>query len=252
LNQIRKRLTYANVMSSIAVFLLLGGATAIAAGTLGKNTVGTKQLKKNAVTAAKLKKNAVSEVKLTNSSVSSGKLKDSAVTTSKLADGAVTGAKVQVSSLGTVPNATNAANAANLAGQQSFFIRLNGDQTQTVASNGSVSLVASCEANVVGKDSVKIVAQTSQPGAVLAGTDDLGGPGGNNAAFLEPDTPIDKREFVERSDTTGEINVGSDIDEGFVLGPDGKMIAANSEGIALGLNYGGSVCLVAGVVNLIG
>jgi hypothetical protein len=36
-----------------------------------------------------------------------------------------------------------------------------------------------------------------------------------------------------------------------VLGPEGKMITANSEGIALGLNYGGTVCLTAGVVNLI-
>jgi hypothetical protein len=53
--QIRKRFTYANVMSSIAVFLVLGGATALAADQLGKNTVGTKQLKKNAVTSAKVK-----------------------------------------------------------------------------------------------------------------------------------------------------------------------------------------------------
>jgi hypothetical protein len=64
LNQIRKRLTYANVMSSIAVFLLLGGATAFAAGNLGKNTVGTKQLKKNAVTAAKIKNGAVTGAKV--------------------------------------------------------------------------------------------------------------------------------------------------------------------------------------------
>ena len=48
MKQIRKRLTYANVMSSIAVFLVIGGATAFAAG-LAKNSVGTKQLKKNAV-----------------------------------------------------------------------------------------------------------------------------------------------------------------------------------------------------------
>ncbi len=52
-----RKLTYANVMASLAVFLVLGGATAIAA--LGKNTVGTKQLKNNAVTAKKVKKNAV-------------------------------------------------------------------------------------------------------------------------------------------------------------------------------------------------
>jgi hypothetical protein len=81
LKQIRKRLTYANVMSSIAVFLVIGGATAFAA--LGKNTVGTKQLKKNSVTTAKIKK------------------------------GAVTGPKVNLASLGTVPSALNAENAKN-------------------------------------------------------------------------------------------------------------------------------------------
>lgn len=53
-NQIRKRLTYANVMSSIAVFLVLGGA-AFAAVKLPKNSVGTKQLKNNAVTSVKVK-----------------------------------------------------------------------------------------------------------------------------------------------------------------------------------------------------
>jgi hypothetical protein len=62
--QVKKRLTYANVMSSIAVFLVLGGGAAIAAGQLGKNSVGSKQLKKNAVTAAKIKKNAVTGAKV--------------------------------------------------------------------------------------------------------------------------------------------------------------------------------------------
>ena len=52
-------------MSTIAVFMMLGGATAIAARSiLPKNSVGTKQLKKNAVSTAKLKKNAVSTAKL--------------------------------------------------------------------------------------------------------------------------------------------------------------------------------------------
>jgi hypothetical protein len=70
--QIRKRLTYANVMSSIAVFLVLGGGAAIAAGQLGKNSVGSKQLKKNAVTTAKIKKGAV-----TGAKVKAGSLKAS-------------------------------------------------------------------------------------------------------------------------------------------------------------------------------
>jgi hypothetical protein len=93
--QISKRLSYANVMSSLAVFLVLGGATAFAAG-LAKNSVGPKQLKKNAVTTAKIKNNAV--------------------TTSKIKDGAVTGAKVNAGSLGTVPKATHADNANTVGG----------------------------------------------------------------------------------------------------------------------------------------
>lgn len=54
MKQIRKRLTYANVMSSIAVFVVLGGA-AVAATQLPKNSVGSKQLKKNAVVSSKVK-----------------------------------------------------------------------------------------------------------------------------------------------------------------------------------------------------
>lgn len=95
MKQIRKRLTYANLMSTIAVFLVIGGASAFAATQLGKNTVGTKQLKKNAVTAAKIKKNAI--------------------TTPKIAANAVTGTQVNEATLGTVPSATSAG-SANTAG----------------------------------------------------------------------------------------------------------------------------------------
>lgn len=78
--QIRKRLTYANVMSSIAVFLVLGGATAFAA-----SKIGTSQIKANAITTGKIKKNAV--------------------TTAKIKKDAVTGAKVKESTLDQVPSA---------------------------------------------------------------------------------------------------------------------------------------------------
>ncbi len=94
MKQITERLTFANVMSAIAVFLVLGG-TAFAASQLGKNTVGTKQLKKNAVTKAKIKKGAVSGDKLANGAVSGGKLADGAVTEGKLGPGAVTDGKIK-------------------------------------------------------------------------------------------------------------------------------------------------------------
>jgi hypothetical protein len=63
MKSVRKRITYANVMSSIAVFLVLGGATAFAASQLGKESVGAKQLKKEAVTLAKISSTAKTSLK---------------------------------------------------------------------------------------------------------------------------------------------------------------------------------------------
>jgi hypothetical protein len=59
----RPKLTYANVMSTLCFFLLLGGG-AYAAGQLGKNSVGTKQLKNNAVSSPKIKNGAVTQGKI--------------------------------------------------------------------------------------------------------------------------------------------------------------------------------------------
>jgi hypothetical protein len=63
MKSVRKRLTYANVMSSIAVFLVVAGGTAFAASQLGKESVGTKQLKKEAVGLAKIKAGAKNALK---------------------------------------------------------------------------------------------------------------------------------------------------------------------------------------------
>lgn len=92
MKQIRKHITYANVMSSIAVFLVLGGATAYAAKKIGSNeikgnSITTGKLKKNAVTAAKIKKNSVTAAKIKNLSVTNGKLADGSVNFAKIAPG---------------------------------------------------------------------------------------------------------------------------------------------------------------------
>jgi hypothetical protein len=94
-----RSLSYANVMSSIAVFLVVGGATAFAAGKIGPhrlkaNAVTTPKIKANAVTTRKIKKNAVTTNKIKDNAIKNSKLDDAAVTTSKLANGSVTGAKI--------------------------------------------------------------------------------------------------------------------------------------------------------------
>jgi len=64
----RRHLTFANVMSVIAVFIALGGAS-YAAVNLPKNSVGTKQLKKKSVGTKQLKGNAVNSNKVKNFSL---------------------------------------------------------------------------------------------------------------------------------------------------------------------------------------
>src|SRR5262245_11832246 len=63
MRKLRSRLTYANVMATIAVFIALGG-TGLAASQLGKNSVGPKQLRKEAVTTSKIKNRAVTGKKI--------------------------------------------------------------------------------------------------------------------------------------------------------------------------------------------
>jgi hypothetical protein len=91
---IRKRITYANVMSSIAVFLVLGGATAYAAKKIGSN-----EIKGNAITTGKLKKEAVTASKLKKSSVTTAKIANGAVTGEKVADGSLTSADISAATL---------------------------------------------------------------------------------------------------------------------------------------------------------
>jgi hypothetical protein len=113
--QIRKRLTYANVMSTIAVFLVVGGASALAATQLAKNSVGTKQLKSNAVTTAKIKKEAVAAAKIKNGAVGTSKLGAGSVTGEKLAAASVDAAKVGKSAVTNEKIADGAVNGAKVA-----------------------------------------------------------------------------------------------------------------------------------------
>jgi hypothetical protein len=86
-------------VSTLCLFLLLGGGAALAAGKLGKNTIGTKQIKSNAITTAKIKDSAITEAKLASNAVSSANLATGAVTGAKVAGGTLTGANIQSGSL---------------------------------------------------------------------------------------------------------------------------------------------------------
>jgi hypothetical protein len=128
---IAKRLSYANVVSTLALILALGGSGAWAIAQLPAKSIGAKQLRPGAVTADKIRKHAVTapkiqaeavksgklaagavkEAKLANAAVGYQKLADGAVSTEKIAPEAVTGAQLNESTLGQVPSASQADNA---------------------------------------------------------------------------------------------------------------------------------------------
>lgn len=92
ISSLRRRLSYSNVIASMALFIALGGI-AVAAG-LPKNSVGKKQLKRGAVTAKALARNAVTYGKIARGAVGPGKLGANAVGPSNIGNGAVTSAKI--------------------------------------------------------------------------------------------------------------------------------------------------------------
>jgi hypothetical protein len=98
-DRVRRQLSYANVMSTIAVFAALGGGAYAAA------TIGAKDIKRNAVRAKHIKKNQIASRHLKKGAVTNAKIAAGAITTGKLRDGAVTGAKVDEATLAVVPNA---------------------------------------------------------------------------------------------------------------------------------------------------
>ena len=84
LRQLRARLTYANVVSTIALVAAVGGGTAYAA-----TKIGTKDIRYHAVTGSKLAVNAVTASKIKNESVSGADMRRSTVTSRNVQDGSL-------------------------------------------------------------------------------------------------------------------------------------------------------------------
>lgn len=155
MRHLRGKMTYSNVVATIALFLAVGGATAFAAGKLAKNSVGAKQLKANAVTTAKIKNGAVTGAKIKN--------------------GTITGDKINLASLGTVPSAASAGSAASATeatavdglhmAKISFAPSASDVPPTPVFSGAGLTLLAAC----VGK-TVRFTAMTSVPNSELYGS----------------------------------------------------------------------------------
>jgi hypothetical protein len=163
----RPKLSYANVIATIALFVALGGA-AVAAG-LPQNSVGSKQIKRGAVSAAKLKRGAVTSGKIAPRAVTAGKLGanavlpgnlgDGIISTDKISDGAVIASKIK-NGVVTTNKLTNGAVTTPKLGDDAV--------TAAKLADGSVNL-ANLAKGVIGQLQGKL-----ESGETLRGVFDVG------------------------------------------------------------------------------
>jgi hypothetical protein len=170
MKRLKKRLSYANVVSTLALFLALGGASAYAIDQLPPKSIGERQLRPGAITADKIRKNAVTapklkakavksgkiaggavkEAKLANAAVSNQKLQNSSVSTEKIAADAVTGAQINEGTVGQVPsaNASNFASFAESANPLAFAAISQDGNIDPANSKGQISVSLGSEAGI--------------------------------------------------------------------------------------------------------
>lgn len=229
MKQIRKRLTYANVMSSIAVFLVLAGGVAYAA-----KKVGTKEIRGNAITTRKIKKNAVT----------TGKIRNRAVTNAKIRDGAVTGAKINLATLGTVPSARSAGVADSLAGRTPISVFI-GPGARDVATVGPFTIRVQCAIDVAGEDEGTFQLFTSVDGAAMDDND-----GNEIVPFDVADSPA---ELFSEDTPTGAPDLEASEEPGLVaVGPEGTAILLQNESIGFNLPGHDGQCYFGALLQKIG
>lgn len=97
LYRVRTKVTYANVMSTIAVFFAIGGGAVYAAGK-----INTGDIQRNAITAGLVKKDAIRGSEIKRNAIGSAEIKKNAIKGSDIRPGAITDADIR----GSLPIAT--------------------------------------------------------------------------------------------------------------------------------------------------
>jgi hypothetical protein len=167
LTAVRQRLSYSNVIATMALFIALGGV-AVAAG-LPKNSVGPKQLKRGAVTTAKIRKKAVTSAKLATGAVTIGKLGPNSVGPSNIGNGAITSAKLGPSSVlaSAIKNSVVTTNKLN---NEAVTTPKLANESVTAAKLGKGSVTAAKLSDEIGP-----LLSNLKSGQTLRGVFDVGG-----------------------------------------------------------------------------
>lgn len=174
-NALRKRLTYANVTATLALFLAMGG-TAYAAATIGSaeildNSIQSADIKNGAVTSVDAKNGSLQGVDVKDGSLTAADLGVGSVGTSELADGSVNGTKIADGSIALADLAVGArgVNVQPFAVVVPASIGPFGPPLTRVVGDDSLSLLARCGPYVNGTKAL-LESDTSANWAMARGT----------------------------------------------------------------------------------
>ncbi len=133
------RVGYADAMSTLAVFLALGGG----AWALAKNSVDERAIENGSVRSQELKDDDVRGVDIETNAVGSSEVADGALGSAEVGDGTLSGADVADRSLGAAEVADGALGAAQIA---------NGSLTGAEVTNGSLTGADVANGSLTGLD----------------------------------------------------------------------------------------------------
>jgi hypothetical protein len=147
--------SYANVMSTLAVFLVVAGGSAFAASTITANSIKSKAVVDNSLKSKDLKD---------DKAVAGVDVIDSSLTGTDVADNSLTGDDVDESTLGQVPESANAT-------------KLNGRDATSFLASSVYKAESSVGPGTQLGDGTFVISQACNPGDVLLS----GGPANINA-----------------------------------------------------------------------
>jgi hypothetical protein len=188
-SRFRKRLTFANVTSMIALFVALGG-TSYAAATLPSNSVGKGQIRANAVGKSEAAPNSIGKAEVSTSSigrseiatngVAASEIKANAIDSDEIADGGLQAADLSDAAKAAI-NGVKFHSAVTAAGAQSA------GNAKTVTHTGSTNAytvdlgtdVSTCQfsATITGGDLgfIRVTPDATNKNIVTVNTAAVGG-----------------------------------------------------------------------------
>lgn len=212
------------------------------------------QIQDRTITGAKVQWGSLGGVHMRAGSIGGGKIrpftggliKNETIAGNKLRKKTLTGEQIDVSKLGTVPE------AESLAGDARYSVKLGFGQSQEVAAVGPFKLIAQCHENVTdsegqtGRDVARVVIATAEAGSVLRSG--IANRNGSSAdELLNPTTAESQRIVLEHSLPTGQSGFAA---TGWftAMAPNGATASSPTGASSAALRYAESACTLSGSV----